>query len=220
MRELTLRAGSLDRLALYVAHQLGTLFPDDSPKSDLDAIHLVLATALERLRPMLAAVRAFETDRFDHFHTLQYTALLYLLGNEAWLTAAHPTLPDRLFGLNRALNGIDIFYAVTMPEIFFVSHGLGSVLGNVTYGNRLTVFQNVTVGRVGDARPLIGDDVVLYPGSTVTGRTKMGRGSVASAGVMLHNIDVPEGMIATADPGGGIAFHPARQPLSALYFNE
>ena len=216
---LRLRAGTPRALAGYIATQLHHLLPCEGLDSDTARVFRVLPEALERIRPILAAVTAFRPDEFDHFHSLQYATLLYLLGNTQSRLAEVDPLADRLFNLNRIINSIDLFHGIVMPEVFFISHGLGTVLGNATYGNRLVVFQNVTVGRIGADRPMIGKNVVLYPGSVVTGRTSIGDNSVIAAGTVVHGTEVPPDTLAVTQ-GGDLTLRPRRKDYAALYFRS
>jgi len=212
----TLAIGTPDKLARHVARQLDSLFPQDGADADQAAITPHVPGALQRLAPILAAVRAFETGRFNHFNSLQYASWLYLLGNQVFRAQGHGVLAERLFCLNRALNAIDLFYAVDLPEVFFLSHGLGTVLGNAQYADRLVVFQNATVGRVGADRPQIGRNVVLYPGAVVTGRSVLGDGCVVSAGTVLHNQVMPPDTIAVQQDGRVVCV-PRRKDYVGLY---
>jgi serine O-acetyltransferase len=196
-----LRIGTTQALARHVARQLDNLFPDQELDADIAQVSGLLPGALARMAPLLEAIRNFTPGHFDHFNSLQYSSFLYLLANEHWRSGGDSTLSERLFCLNRALNAIDLFYSVGMPEVFFLSHGLGATLGNARYGNRLVIFQNVTVGRVGDDRPQIGDDVVLYPGAVVTGKAVIGHRSVVGAGTVLHGVAVPDDTVATMRDG-------------------
>ena len=197
----SLRIGTLDALARHVATQLNNLFPDQGLEADIARLGVTLPAAVQRMAPLLSAIRNFKPGLFDHFNSLQYASFLYVVANEHWRSGGDLTLAERLFCLNRALNAIDLFYSVTMPEVFFLSHGLGATLGNASYGNRLVVFQNVTVGRVGDDRPIVGCDVVLYPGAIITGRTTIGHRSVVGAGSVLHGVEVPDDTVATMREG-------------------
>lgn len=216
---ITLAIGSADKLARHVARQLDSLFPQDGPDADVGALAPHIPATLQRLQPILASVRAFETGRFNHFNSLQYASWLYLLGNEVFRHHGHGALAERLFCLNRALNAIDLFYAVELPEVFFLSHGLGAVLGNAQYGDRLVVFQHATVGRVGADRPQIGRNVVLYPGAVVTGRSVVGDGCVVSAGTVLHNQQMPDNTMAVQQDGR-VVFVPRRKDYTGLYLAD
>ncbi len=212
-----LRAGTRHALGRHVAVQLNNMFPAEGLEPDAEKVHAILPRALDRLRPILASVRSFSPESFNHFNSLQYATFLYLLGNEHWRTGVVDSLSDRLFCLNRALNSIDIFYTVEMPEVFFLSHGLSTVLGNAAYGNRLVVFQNVTVGRLGDERPTVGSNVVLYPGAVVTGASVIGHNSVVAAGTVVHGRQVPDNTVAMTR-GTALVFKPRERDYADLYF--
>ncbi len=217
---LSLRAGTPAALARYVATQLNNLFPDVGLDADIERLHSLVPCALERMRPILAAVRNFERDRFDHFHSLQYATFLYLLGNQDWHAHGSNAMADRLYGLNRTLSSLDLFYSVRMPEVFFLSHALCAVLGNATYGTNLVVFQGVTVGRVGDARPEIGANVVLYPGAQITGSARVGDACVVGAGVSLHGVTVPRDSVVLLDAEGRQVIRPRTKAYGSHYFRQ
>jgi len=214
---LSLRAGTALSLANHVAAQLDNIYPAEGRNSDAEQVMTVLPRALERLRPIVETVRNYEPGHFNHFHSLQYATLLYLLSNEQWHLDPNSQFAERLYCLNRTLSSLDLFYAITMPEVFFISHGLGTVLGNATYGTRLVVFQNVTVGRVGTDRPVIGTNVVLFPGAVVTGGSVIGDNSVIAAGVAVHGIEIPPGTVARTE-GGQLKLGLRKRDYAALYF--
>jgi serine O-acetyltransferase len=186
-----------EKLAKYVATQLDNIFPEASREDDQSRIYPFINTTLDRMQPILEAVRSFQFSSFDKYNSLQYATFLYLLANEVWVGCLDSKMADRLFLLNRTLNSLDLFYKVKMPEVFFLSHALGTVLGNVEFANNLVVFQNVTVGRLGTATPKLGANVILYPGSSVTGNSIVGDNSVIGAGVAINNMIVPNDTVAT-----------------------
>lgn len=203
-------------LARYVAKQLDSIFPSEGLEVDVEKIVRILPSVIDRLKPILRAVHCFNALSFEYYNSLQYSTFLYLLANEQSKIGSDRSLSERLFCLNRALNSIDLFYSVKMPEVFFISHGLGSVLGSAQYGNRLVIFQNVTVGRIGEMKPVIGNDVVLYPGATVTGKTIVGNNSVISTGTILHNVVVPENTVVKLE-GGKLVFKENKRDYVSLY---
>ena len=190
-----------EKLAKYVATQLQNIFPDESIKDDTSRIYPFINIALDRMRPILESVRSFQSSSFDKYHSLQYATFLYLLSNEVWADGSDSKMADRLFLLNRTLNSLDLFYKVKMPEVFFLSHALGTVLGNVEFATNLVVFQNVTVGRLGTATPKLGSNVILFPGSSVTGNSIVGDNSVIGAGVAINNLTVPDNTVVTIIDG-------------------
>lgn len=214
---LTLRAGTVERLASHVCGQLSMLYPLSNLEADRAVVEGALPSTLARVEVIVETVHAFRPGYFDHLNTLQYASFLYLLGNEVWRATREADMVDRLFGLNRMVSGLELFPAVDLPVPFFLSHALGAVLGNVDYGRELVVFQSVTVGRVGDRRPVIGDRVVLFAGASVTGSAKIGSGSVVASGVQIHNLLVPPNSLVTQGPEG-IVIRPLGRDYHALYF--
>ena len=182
---------SRTELVAYVARQLDLFFPDGL---DADAPVLLGAqidTALVRLGRCINEVRLWTPNQFDHLHSTQYTLFLYYLSNTLWKATGNRTLCNKLFGLNKALNGIDMFYEIDMPEVFFIGHSVGIVFAKATYGNYLVVYQNSTVGKNHGVAPILGEGVVMYPGTAIIGRCNVGAGTVLSQGVSLINTDTP-----------------------------
>ena len=120
--------------------------------------------------------------RFDHLHSSQYTIFLYYLANTIWRGGGERAVCNKLFGLNKALNGIDLFYEIELPEVFFIGHSVGIVLAKATYGNRLVLYQNSTVGKNHGEAPVLGDGVVMYPNTAIIGRCEIGAGTVVEPG--------------------------------------
>lgn len=216
---LDLRAVTIDRLASHVVGQLTMLYPLSDAKSDNEIIMSHIPQALCRMGEIVESVNIFREEYFDHLNSLQYASFLYLLGNCVYRSIPESDMVDRLFGLNKMVSGIELFPAVNLPEPFFLSHALGTVLGNASYGRRLVIFQQVTVGRVGDRRPILGDRVILFVGASVTGSSVIGAGSVVGAGARVHNLHVPEKSLVT--PGqDGVVITPLTRDYHSLYFRS
>jgi serine O-acetyltransferase len=216
LAKLELRSGTPSKLAHFVARQLDALFPDASLNEDEAAVASVIANSLERMRPILAAVRIFDPSYFDHFNSLQYASFLYLLSTEASLKGLS-TLADRLFCLNKSLAGIELYHRVSLGEVFFLSHGLGSVVGNATYGNYIVFFQNVTIGRIGNNVPILGNNLILFPGCSITGQSIIGNNCVIGAKINIHNMSIPDNSIVTLSNNGTI-ISPLEKDYRSLYF--
>lgn len=117
-------------------------------------------------------------------------------------------LTARLIGeVAHTKTGIDIHPGATIGAAFFIDHGTGLVIGETAViGDRVRLHQAVTLGagRIdGDApladrgaprHPIVEDDVVIYPGATLLGRIRIGRGSVIGGNVFLTE-DVPAGTL-------------------------
>jgi serine O-acetyltransferase len=181
---------SLDRheLARYVRAQLDTFFPDGGSTA---LVPLALDEALEHLAPSIQAVKLWTSGCFDHLHSSQYCMFLYWLARGIWLREADRPLCNKLFGLNKALNGIDLFYEIAMPDIFFIGHSAGIVLAKATYGSHLVLYQNCTVGKNHGRAPQLGAGVILFPHAVVLGGARIGDRSVMAQGSTVIDREIP-----------------------------
>ena len=181
---LSIANSSREQLLGYLQRQLQNFFPDGA---DLHAaLDARLDTALDRLAHCIDAVRLWPKGVFDPLHSSQYAIFLYYLAHTLHHSGAERALCNKLFFLNKALNGIDLFYEIDLPPVFFIGHSVGIVLAKATYGNRLVLYQGCTVGKNHGAAPVIGNGVVLYPHSAVIGGCRIGDGSVIAQGVSVH----------------------------------
>ncbi len=181
----------LDALARFVSRQLENLLPDDHDA--LPTLRDAMPAALERTRRCVARVRAWHARGFDRLNSAQYATLLYFLSREAALEQRDEATATRLFLLNKALNGLELFHEIELPDVFFLSHTPGLVLAKAAYADRLVLHQGCTVGRKGpDERPEFGERVVMLPGSMVIGRCRIGARTTIAPGVCLIDTDTPE----------------------------
>ncbi|HNZ92069.1 MAG TPA: hypothetical protein PKM82_12760 [Acidovorax sp.] len=200
---------SRTELIAYVARQLASFYPDGL---DTDAPAVLAAhmdTALARLGRCINEVRFWVPDQFDHLHSTQYTLFLYYLSHTIWQATGNCTLCTKLFCLNKALNGIDLFYEIEMPEVLFIGHSVGIVFAKAQYGNYLVVYQNSTVGKNHGVAPVLGEGVVMYPGTAIIGRCEVGDGTVLSQGVSLINANTPGHCTVYPGVDGRVAIKPA-----------
>ena len=215
---LTLALDSRDALLHYVGRQLDHFFPDGRGDAERPGLQGGLAAALRRLERCIAEVRMWTPGRFDHLHSSQYTIFLYYLANSLWHAGADRALCDKLFGLNKALNGIDLFYEIELPEVFFIGHSVGIVLAKARYGNRLVLYQNSTVGKNHGEAPSLGEGVVMYAGTAIIGRCEIGPGSVISQGTRVVNRSTPGDCIVFPGEAGELVFKPPTRDVLADLF--
>lgn len=199
------RAGLLN----YVASQLANFFPDGQDVREPIERHL--DGALLRLENCISAVKMWREDEFDYLHSSQYAIFLYFLSNTIWLAERERGICTKLFFLNKALNGIDCFYEIEMPEIFFIGHSVGIVLAKATYGNRLVLYQNSTVGKNHGVAPVIGHGVVMYPNTAIIGGCHVRDGSVISQGVSVINSETPGNCLVFQGRAGELLFRESKR---------
>ena len=189
---------SLDvaELARYAARQVNATFPDG--RDALEAQLLKSAgAAFERLEHCFSKVdnKYFfdgEGAIFNHLHGDQYAMWLYMLSNELFCQSGDPGLCNKLFLLNKALNGCDIFYEVKLPDIFLLVHPLGTVLGRGEYSDYFVAYQRCGVGSNKDVYPTFGRHVVLRPGSAVLGNSRIGDCCQIATESLVLDRDVPD----------------------------
>lgn len=206
-------------LARYTSRQIQNIIPDGFDPYGHIQEHM--DEALARLGQCINAVRAWAPDTFDPLHSSQYCSFLYFLGNTIWRRTGRTETPLRLFLLNKALNGIDLFYEIEMPSVFFIGHSVGIVLAKATYGEYLVLYQNSTVGKNHGVAPVLGRGVVMYPNTAIIGRCDVGDGSVLSQGTSLVNTSTPgHCLVFNASPEPGVICKPARHAILADIFRH
>ena len=206
------RAGLLN----YLCRQLDTFFPDGL--SVRDEIDRFLDEGLARVVHCIDGVRVWRQGSFDYLHSTQYTIFLYYLANSIWRAAGDRRVCTKLFYLNKALNGIDMFYEIEMPKVFFIGHSVGIVLAKATYGEFLVLYQNSTVGKNHGVSPVLGEGVVLYPNTAVIGRCRLGDRSIISQGVSVINTDLPGDSYVYQGEGGRLVVRPPKHDILADFF--
>jgi serine O-acetyltransferase len=129
---------------------------------------------------------------FNPFHSGQYSIFLYFLSNSIFkIDESQKILADKIYYLNKCLNGLDLFYEVSMPKVFFLDHPVGTVLGRATYGEFFSFSQNCTVGNNKGVYPVFGKNVVMFSGSTVIGRCSVGNNVTISANSYIKDENIP-----------------------------
>lgn len=129
---------------------------------------------------------------FSIYHSGQYCVFLYYLAREIFTeTPVQRTLADKVYFLNKVLNGIDLYYEVEMPAVFHLDHPVGTVLGRASYGDGFTFSQHCTVGNNRSVFPVIGENVTMYSGSKVLGRCHIGANVEIAANTMIKDTDIP-----------------------------
>jgi serine O-acetyltransferase len=184
------------RLSRYTAQQLNTFFPDENPVESSD-LAPVLTQVFEKLSRCFSGlgIPYFWKDGepyFNHLHSEQYAMYLYVLGNTVFQQGMDvQCIAVKSYLLNKALHGLEVFYEIQLPEVFWFAHAIGSVLGRASYGNRIAVMQGCTIGNKGGVYPIFGERVVLCAGSTVLGGV-IGSDVCIGAGSLLVNETVPD----------------------------
>jgi len=162
----------------------------------------------------------FKKGTIDVHHTGQYAIPLCYLARVAFEAGDRETA-DRVYALNKALHGFDIFYEVELPNVFFMEHPVGTVLGRAKYSDRLFLGQNVTVGGNKGCYPTIGENVCLHAGCMVVGDSHLGNNIEVSAQAFIRDEVIPDNcLVFGKSPNLVIKQRSYEEMKSRLYFFE
>jgi len=127
---------------------------------------------------------------FSPFQSAQYTIYLYYFSNT--LSATATKLADKIYYLNKVMNGCDLYHQVELPDIFMLDHPVGSVMGRAKYGSNFSFGQNCTVGNNNNIYPIIGKSVRMCASSSIIGNCKISDFVILGAGCLVKDQDVPK----------------------------
>lgn len=123
-----------------------------------------------------------------------------------WMWTRGLRWPARFMGnIARWLTGIEIHPGASIGRRFFVDHGTGVVIGETAeIGDDVTLYQGVTLGgrtlNEGKRHPTLGNNVVVGAGAKILGPFKVDDDArIGSNAVVLH--PVPAGATVVGVPG-------------------
>jgi serine O-acetyltransferase len=120
-----------------------------------------------------------------------------------------PFVPRALAYASRSVTGVEIHPAAQIGSDFFIDHGSGVVIGETAeIGDRVTLYQGVTLGGTGVARgkrhPTLEEGVTVGSGAKLLGPVTVGRNAKVGANTVVIE-DVPPQTTVVGNPG-----HPVR----------
>jgi serine O-acetyltransferase len=134
--------------------------------------------------------------------------LAHRLAHALWESDV-PLVPRAIAYTSRAITGVEIHPAASIGSDFFIDHGSGVVIGETAeIGDRVTLYQGVTLGGTGFARgkrhPTLDDDVTVGSGAKLLGPVTVGHNAKVGANTVVIE-DVPPQTTVVGNPG-----HPVR----------
>ncbi len=128
----------------------------------------------------------------------------YRLAHRLWARPALRGVARLLSQLTRFLTGIEIHPGATIGRRFFIDHGMGVVIGETTeVGDDVMLYHGVTLGgrslEHGKRHPTLGDRVTVGAGAKILGPLVIGEDSAIGANAVVTH-DVPADSIATGIP--------------------
>ena len=192
----------------YISRQLNYFYPDNDI-IDLKNYERAITLALDRLeycyKPCtLKHYNNGENTFFNHLYSDHYVMYLWFLANTIWKESSDKTTCNKLYYLNKSLNGLDCMYDTNLPDIFLIFHGVGTMLGKASYSDYFVVLQGCTVGMSNGKYPSIGKGVSLTAHSSLIGNCKVGDNVTISSYTNIIDKDIPTGTVAFRNDNGAI----------------
>lgn len=132
----------------------------------------------------------------DPSHTGQYTIFLYFLANSLYAINTNGSgIAPKVYALNKMLHCVDIFYEINLPNIFYLDHPVGSVIGRASFSDYFQFRQHCTVGNNHGKFPRFGKNVQLWSGVTILGNCHVGDNVIFSSATFVKDEDIPSGSV-------------------------
>lgn len=136
-----------------------------------------------------------EETYFNPFHSGQWTIFLYYTSYAiSHYDTSHvcQILADKVYYLNKVMNGCDMYHQVKMPNYFSLDHPVGSVMGRGIYGEGFSFCQYSTVGNNRGVYPILGENVHMCMNSAIIGNCLVGNNVTIGAGTLVKDESIPD----------------------------
>lgn len=132
---------------------------------------------------------------FNPYHSCQYTIFLYFYSKLVIEHTNEILLSDKIYYLNKMLNGCDLYHQIELPNFWGCEHPLGSIMGRAEYGEGFYFYQCCTVGGNHNNYLVIGENVRMFSHSQIIGNSHIGNNVKIGAGCLIKDQDVPSNSI-------------------------
>lgn len=146
--------------------------------------------------------------RGDVENALVYSGLhaiwAHRVAHRLWSRPALRGVARLLSQFTRLATGVEIHPGASIGSRFFIDHGMGVVIGETTeIGDDVMLYHGVTLGgrslKKGKRHPTVGHRVTIGAGAKVIGPVRIGDDSAVGANAVITH-DVPANSIATGIP--------------------
>ncbi len=146
----------------------------------------------------------------------------YRLGHRLWLRGGPSRIVARLLmTVVRAVTGVEIHPAAVIGRRFFIDHGMGVVIGETAeVGDDVMLYHGVTLGgrslKKVKRHPTVGSRVTIGAGARILGPVYIGDDVQVGANSVVVK-DIPAGAIATGIPATVRFPHGHEDPYEAMF---
>ena len=194
-----------EELKKYIQSQISHFIPDRIDVMGSLKIEDI-RTALDKCEICFSHIKnsAYSDEKgntfFSYLHADQYATLLAILSCDIWKERQDKKICDRIMYLNRVLHSFMMSYKCHIPNIIWLAHPVGSVIGNAEYSDYLYISQNCTINtgvpsEDGSCTPKIGKYFAMGAGAVVIGNQSIGNNCSIGAGAMLYNQNLDDNSI-------------------------
>ncbi|CAD5989546.1 serine O-acetyltransferase EpsC [Agreia sp. COWG] len=147
----------------------------------------------------------------------------YRLAHGLWMRGLR--LPARLVSqYTRFLTGVEIHPGAVIGRRFFIDHGMGVVIGETAeIGDDVMLYHGVTLGGRSTARekrhPTLGNDVTVGAGAVILGDLVIGAHSVVGAQAVVVN-DAPAYSVITGIPAVARPRAHSAEPTAEAFYTD
>ena len=219
-------------LQTYTMKQLETYFPDGHSLTGND-VDISFEQALERTEYCFRYIKnsAYSDGHgesfFSHLHSDQYAQFLYYWANSLWEFSENKLVCDKLIFLNKTLHNFFVSYKGKLPNIFFLTHPVGTVIGNASYSDFLVIGQNVTINTGvntpphNENAPKLGKGLYLAAGAKIIGNEPIGNRVSIGVDAFVYGQRIPDDSVVIRNPDGSIQIRNRNKELckAQQYFN-
>jgi len=133
-----------------------------------------------------------------------HALVLYRISHQLWEWKI-PLVPRWLSQTARSLTGVEIHPGAQIGKSFFIDHGMGVVIGETAIvGDNVLLYQGTTLGgtgkETGKRHPTLGNNVVVGAGAKILGNITIGDNSYIGANAVVIK-NVPPNSTVVGIPG-------------------
>lgn len=215
---------TIDELCSYLSAQINNIYPDKNIENFYQDKHIVkeALTRLEFCFKHVVLKHYFNGEEviFDHLFSDHYVMFLWYLSNSVFKHKGRCALANKLYYLNKTLNGIDCMYDTKMPDIFLLFHSSGTMLGKASYADYFVALQGCTVGSQKGEYPVFGKGVSLTANSSVIGKCTIGNRCTISTRTTIYQKDIANDSTAYINfETGSLQIQPSKICYAQQFFN-